>query len=113
MGAISVSPIVKFYKDYLDIIYGNYHAVKSAELRRYHILESAHYRNIPRVIQNVFLNERVDADFIKDTIISSMGDESVESLPVKVYRDKLATFTKEYRDIQRWFEINKQGINDT
>ena len=113
VGAISVSPIVKFYKDYLDIIYGNYHAVKSAELRRYYILESAHYRNIPRVIQNVFLNERVDADFIKDTIISSMGDESVESLPVKVYRDKLATFTKEYRDIQRWFEINKQGINDT
>lgn len=113
VGAIGVSHVVKFYKDYLDVIYGNYHAVKSAELRRYHILESAHYRNIPRVIQNVFLNERVDADFIKDTIISSMGDESMESLPVKVYRDKLASFTKEYRDIQRWFETNKQGINDT
>lgn len=45
--------------------------------RKFAIVESAKYQNIPRTIQNVFLNSKLDADFIKDTIIRSMSDEDI------------------------------------
>lgn len=51
------------YKEYRDIIYGN-NADKKHEYRRYSILESKDYQQVPKTIQNVFLNSKME-EFIK------------------------------------------------
>ena len=56
-----------YYEQYRDIIYGNKHA-EGKEFARFRLLETSSYQNIPRSIQNVFLNSRLDANFIKDII---------------------------------------------
>jgi hypothetical protein len=62
------------HKEYRDILYGN-HDVKKNELKRYSILESKEYQYIPKTIQNVFLNSKMEAEFIKQTIIMSLEND--------------------------------------
>ena len=71
-------------------------------------MESAKYQNIPRTIQNAFLNSKLDADFIKDTIIRSMSDEDI-SVDLDFYRSQIKEFEQEYRDVMLWFTKNKNG----
>ena len=70
----SVSSLVTGYDMFRDIIFGNNRKPDLLQFRKYAIVESSRYQNIPRTIQNVFLNSKLDADFIKDTIIQSMDD---------------------------------------
>ena len=106
---IHLSSIIDRYEQYRDIIYGNSHSGLSRDLRKYCILESTQYQNIPRIIQNVFLNERVDADFIKDTIIKSMSGDDEMRMDLRFFRSQLADFRQEYEDIQKWTKKNRQG----
>lgn len=106
---IDVSNIIDRYEHYKDIIYGNSHSGLSRDLRKYSIMESTQYQNIPRIIQNVFLNERVDADFIKDTIIRSMSGDEEMRMDLRFFRSQLADFRLEYEDIQKWTKKNRQG----
>ena len=106
---IHLSSIIDRYEQYRDIIYGNSHSGLSRDLRKYSILESTQYQNIPRIIQNVFLNERVDADFIKDTIIRSMSGDDEMRMDLRFFRSQLADFRQEYEDIQKWTKKNRQG----
>src|ERR1700710_51201 len=62
------------YEDYRDILYGNSDG-KTKGLKRYALLESKEYQNIPRTIQNVFLNSKLEAEFIKQTIIASLQND--------------------------------------
>ncbi len=62
------------HKEYRDILYGN-HDGKKTELKRYSILESKDYQYIPKTIQNVFLNSKMEAEFIKQTIIMSLDND--------------------------------------
>ena len=59
--------------------------------RKFAIVESSKYQNIPRTIQHVFLNSRLDADFVKDTIIQSMNEEDV-SIDLTYYRSQIEAF---------------------
>ncbi len=88
--AHSVSRIVDKYEEYRDIIFGNRRAV-SQEFYKFAITESAKYQNIPRTIQNVFLNSKLDADFIKDTIINSMNNDEVQ-IDLAYYRSQVSMF---------------------
>ncbi len=99
--------IVDEYQEYRDIIYGNKRAT-GKEFARYCIMETAKYQNIPRSLQNVFLGAKVDADFIKDIIIRSLGDEE-PGIDLVYFRGQLAGFEREYNDISQWFQKNKQG----
>ena len=111
---IDFSGIIDRYNHYLDILYGNRTAKISKDLLKYYLLRSAQYQNIPRIIQNVFLNERVDAGFIKDTIISSItGDEVETSIDLDYFRGRLKNFSDELEDISLWTRKNKQGIVET
>ncbi len=111
---IDLSGIIERYNQYLDIIYGNRSARLSKDLLKYYLLKSQQYHNIPRIIQNVFLNERVDAAFIKNTIISSLSDEDEEiAVDLNFFRSKLLNFTDELKDISLWSKKNKQGIVET
>lgn len=59
------SNIIRTQQRYLDILYGNSQSV-SRELRRFSIMESAKYQNVPRTIQNIFLNQSLESQVIKD-----------------------------------------------
>ncbi len=105
--AHSVSRIVDKYEEYRDIIFGNRRAV-SQEFYKFAITESAKYQNIPRTIQNVFLNSKLDADFIKDTIINSMNNDEVQ-IDLAYYRSQVSMFEQQYNDIMLWEHTNKRG----
>ena len=59
---VAVSARIESGVMFKDIIFGNTHDHKYA---RYALVQSSHYQNIPRSIQNVFLNTKLDADFVK------------------------------------------------
>ena len=95
--------------NYRDIIFGNYHE-RGNKFAKYAIVDSSRYQNIPRSIQNVFLNSKLDAEFVKKTIIESMTEsETEEAIKLSVYRDQLARFERLYDNIEKWQEKDKNG----
>ena len=103
---ISVSARVESGVMFKDIIFGNTHDGKYA---RYALVTSSHYQNIPRSIQNVFLNTKLDADFVKNTIIQSMTDEELP-IDLQTYRRLVTDFEREYDEIDCWFRQTRDGV---
>jgi hypothetical protein len=87
------------YKAYRDIIYSNVNA-KRSELKRYSILESKDYQYIPKTIQNVFLNSKMEAEFIKQTIIMSLDNDV--SIDLNQYAHHLNGFETQLGDIKKF-----------
>lgn len=88
-----------------DIIFGNTHDHKYT---RYALVQSSNYQNIPRSIQNVFLNTKLDADFVKNTIIHSMSDEDLP-IDLQTYRRLVTDFEQEYDEIDCWYHQARDG----
>lgn len=103
-----ISSLVSSYEMYRDIIFGNNRRQELLSFRKYAIVESAKYQNIHRTIQNVFLNTKLDADFINDTIIRSMSDED-NSIDLNFYREQIKEFEQEYTDVSLWTKKEKNG----
>ena len=103
-----ISSLVSSYEMYRDIIFGNNRRREFLPFRKYAIVESAKYQNIPRTIQNVFLNTKLDADFIKNTIIRSMSDED-NCIDLNFYREQIKEFEQEYKDVSLWTKKEKNG----
>ena len=101
------SKIIDRYEQYRDILYGNKQAL-SKEFVRFQLLETNRYQNIPRSIQNVFLNSRLDANFIKDIIIRSMSEEEA-NIDLGYFRRQVSDFEQEYKDISCWYKTNQKG----
>lgn len=100
--------IISNYEDYRNILYGNNKGL-AAEFRKYALLESRQYQNIPRTIQNVFLNSKLDAAFIKETIIKSLSEEEIK-IDLSTYaHNHLRNFETELNDIKIWSQKNKAG----
>ncbi len=87
------------YKEYRDIIYGNPDG-KKPELRKYSILESKDYRQVPKTIQNVFLNAKMEADFIKKIIILSLDNDV--RIDLNQYAHHLNDFETQLTDIRKF-----------
>ena len=87
------------YEDYRDILYGNYEGKK--EFRKYALLNSRQYQNIPRTIQNVFLNSKLEAEFIKQTIIMSLNEEDI-AVDLQTYVHHLKGFEDQLNDIRQF-----------
>lgn len=87
------------YKEYRDILYGNNQGKKN-ELKRYSILESKEYQYIPKTIQNVFLNSKMEAEFIKQTIIMSL--ENDVRIDLNQYSHHLNGFETQLMDIRKF-----------
>lgn len=96
-AGIDYSNKIERYEEYRNILYGNNEG-KSA-YRKYAILESKLYQNIPRTIQNVFLNSKLEADFIKKTIIDSISEDDLE-IDLGIYKHHLTDFENEFKDIE-------------
>ena len=107
IGGAYMSKIIDRYELYRDILYGNRQAV-GKEYARFQLMESNRYQNIPRSIQNVFLNSRLDANFIKDIIIRSMSEEEAY-IDLGYFRRQVADFEQEYKDISCWYRLNQKG----
>ena len=87
------------YKEYRDIIYGNNEG-KKHEYRRYSVLESKDYRQVPKTIQNVFLNSKMEAEFIKQTIILSLDNDV--RIDLNEYAHELNDFETQLTDIRKF-----------
>ncbi len=105
---VQISSLVTSYETYRDIIFGNNRRQELLPFRKFAIVESAKYQNIPRTIQNVFLNTKLDADFIKNTIIRSLSDED-SSIDLGFYREQVKKFEQEYNDVSKWYKREKSG----
>ncbi len=104
---ISYTKKIDRYEDYRNILYGNSQSV-GPEFRKYSILESKQYQNIPRAIQHVFLNYKVESEFIKDTIIKSLNEEEVR-IELSNYAHHLKDFETQLNDIKKWTEKARNG----
>ncbi len=105
---IYYTPIVASYEDFRRIIYGDNKGLKS-EFRKYALIESKQYQNIPRTIQNVFLNSNLEAQFIKDTIIKSLNEEEYAIDLENYAKNHLRDFESQLNDIKIWSKKNKKG----
>ena len=99
------------YEEYRDILYGNNEAGKK-DFTKYALLQSKQYQNIPRTIQNVFLNSKLEAEFIKQTIIMSLNEEDI-SIDLQSYTHHLKNFEAQLNDIHLYKQphIIKQAEN--
>ncbi|SFG27846.1 ATP-binding protein [Pontibacter chinhatensis] len=95
------------YDEFRDILYGNNKGLP-AEFRKYALLESRQYKNLPRTIQNVFLNSKLEAEFIKQTIIMSLNEEDVK-IDLNQYALHLRNFEERLADISKWSTKNRAG----
>ncbi|EAY26989.1 conserved hypothetical protein [Microscilla marina ATCC 23134] len=107
---IGYSKVINSYEEYRNIIYGNNKGL-SSDFKKYAMLESAQYQNIPRTIQNVFLNSKLEAAFIKATIIKSINEEEL-SIDLDTYdKGHLRDFDLELNDVKKWKKLDKAGAN--
>lgn len=105
--SVDISAKIDTYELYRNIIFGNTHD-RSHKFDKYALVESAKYQNIPRSIQNVFLNSKLDADFVKTTIIQSMTDTE-DSISLSTYRHLVADFEREFDEIDCWYKKDANG----
>ena len=107
IGNWEISKKIETYEQYRNIIFGNTHD-RSHRYDKYAIVESTKYQNVPRSIQNVFLNSKLDADFVKNTIIQSMTDVE-DSIRLSDYRHLVADFEREFDEIDCWYRKDSSG----
>ncbi len=105
------SRIIYTFDEYRNILYGN---GVSPDLQKYSLMESRQYQNIPRTIQNVLLNSKLDAEFIKKTIISSLNEEE-GGIDLNSYKEHLKSFETRLHDIEEFQrkETRKQAADIT
>ena len=101
------SNIIRSYEEFRDIIYGNSQQV-AKELRRFSLMESTKYRQVPLTIQNIFLNQSLESRVIKDTIIDSM-DFASDDIDLNRYREEVKNFRQQYEDIWKWYKVERNG----
>jgi hypothetical protein len=106
--AIYYTNLIKSYEDFRRIIYGDNNGLKP-ELKKYALIESKQYQNIPRTIQNVLLNTNLEAKFIKDTIINSLNEEEFVIDIENYSKNHLRDFETQINDIKIWFKENRKG----
>ena len=105
---IHYSSLVTSYEEFRKIIYGDNKGLKP-DFRKYAIIESKQFQNIPRTIQNVFLNSNLEAKFIKDTIINSLNEDEF-IIDIENYsKNHLRDFETQINNIKIWFKENRKG----
>ena len=94
-NGIKYSGAISTYEEYRNILYGN--SDNKRDYSCYSLMESGSYQNIIRTIQNVLLNSRLEADYIKQTIITSLN-EADSVIDLSRYRSHLSGFEAQLND---------------
>ena len=105
---IHYTALVTSYEEFRKIIYGDNKGLKP-DFRKYALIESKQFQNIPRTIQNVFLNSNLEAKFIKDTIINSINEDEFVIDIENYSKNHLRDFETQINDIKIWFKENRKG----
>ena len=100
--------IIHSYEEFRNIIYGNNKGL-ATEFRKYAIIESKQFLNIPRTITNVFHNTDLSAEFVKKTIIDSLNEEEVKIDLTTYSQNHLKDFETHLNDIKRWVDKDRKG----
>lgn len=100
--------IISSYDEYRKILYGDNKGLR-AEFRKYALIESKQYQNIPRTIQNVLLNSNLEAKFIKDTIIKSISEDEFKIDIENYSKNHLRDFEMQIQNIKVWSKEDKEG----
>ena len=108
--SIHYTRIINNYEEYRNILYGNNKGL-APEFRKYALLESKQYQNIPRTVTNVFLNTKLDAEFVKETIIKSLHEDEIKIDLTTYSQIHLKDFETQLSDIKKWTDRNKNGDN--
>src|SRR5690606_37239759 len=103
LGIVDSTRIISSYEEYRNILYGNNKGL-SNEFRKYALIESKQYQNIPRTIANVFLNAKLDAEFVKETIIKSLNEDEIKIDLTTYSQTHLKDFETNLNDIKTWTE---------
>ncbi|MBI3141976.1 MAG: ATP-binding protein [Bacteroidetes bacterium] len=106
----SYTRVIHSYEEYRNILYGNNKGL-SSEFRKYTLLESKQFQNIPRTITNVFLNANLSAEFVKETIIKSLNEEEIKIDLTTYSQTHLKDFETNLNDIKKWTDRNRNGEN--
>ena len=107
---IGYTRIIHSYEEYRNILYGNNKGL-SSEFRKYALIESKQFQNIPRTISNVFLNANLSAEFVKETIIKSLNEEEIKIDLTTYSQTHLKDFETNLNDIKKWTDKNRNGEN--
>lgn len=107
---IDYTRIISSYEEYRNILYGNNKGLP-AKFRKYGLLHSKQYQNIPRTISNVFLNAKLDAEFVKETIIKSLNEEEITIDLTTYSQTHLKDFKTNLADLKKWTETGSRGGN--
>ena len=95
-NGIKYSGAISTYEEYRNILYG------ISDNKRYYccysLMESGFYQNFIRTMKNVLLNSRLEADYIKQTIITSLN-EADSVIDLSRYRSHLSGFEAQLNDI--------------
>lgn len=95
-NGVKYSGAISTYEEYRNILYGN--SDNKRDYSCYSLMEGGAYQNMIRTIQNVLLNSRLEADYIKQTIISSLNEEN-SAIDLSRYRSHLSGFESQLNDI--------------
>jgi len=106
----SYTRMIHSYEEYRNILYGNNKGF-SSEFRKYALIESKQFQNIPRTITNVFLNTNLSAEFVKETIIKSLNEEEIKIDLTTYSQNHLKDFEPYLNDIKKWMDRNRSGEN--
>ncbi|GAK54439.1 hypothetical protein U14_05724 [Candidatus Moduliflexus flocculans] len=91
------SPMIERQTEFKDIIYGTPVDLK---FRAFSLFESKNYENIPRTIANIFLNYKLESDFIKKSIIYSLvEDERLYQINLLAIQEPLGKIERYLADI--------------
>lgn len=107
---ISYTRTIHIYEEYRNILYGNNKGLGN-EFRKYALIESKQFQNIPRTISNVFLNANLSAEFVKETIIKSLNEEEIKIDLTTYSQTHLKDFETNLNDIKKWTDRNRNGEN--
>lgn len=107
---IGYTRMIHSYEEYRNILYGNNKGL-SSEFRKYALIESKQYQNIPRTISNVFLNTNLSAEFVKGTIIKSLNEEEIKIDLTTYSQTHLKDFETNLNDIKKWTDRYRNGEN--
>lgn len=111
LGKVDSTRIISSYEEYRNILYGNNKGL-SSEFRKYALIESKQYQNIPRTIANVFLNAKLDAEFVKETIIKSLNEDEIKIDLTTYSQTHLRDFETNLNDIKKWTDGNVEKQAD-
>ena len=89
------------YETFRSIIYGTLTGAEKTAFRKYALFEAKSHENVWRTLSNIFLNARLESQFIKKTLIDSITERSF-SIDLKVIQKELEDFTYNRKDIETY-----------